>query len=363
MKNQVSPRNVLIKGIILYFLFELFLPFSNFNPAVLNIYRSENLQRERLPFITSSGAEDRALDVGILDTMFASHVISSPKRENEYRVIILGDSSIWGDPLPVSSTLAGQINTLKLACNNKQVIAYNLGYPLPSAIKDLMVLEKGMEYHPDLVVWGVTLFTLTTRMVEEHPLLETEPQRLEALNAQYHFIGERNPTNAYDRWQTANFNLSRTLRYQSYGLLQMATGLDQIQKESSGQDLNLSSDVKYVEMSPSKSFKNEISTDLVNIFHKIAMDKPVLMINEPILVMQGVPNSNLRYNSYYPRWAYDQYREIMNEAAAQYGWSYLDLWNSFPSSTFANSPLHLNREGQKILASMIAPTIQESCQK
>src|SRR5262245_38002540 len=124
MENRVNPRNVFIKAIVLYFLFQLFLPFSNFNPAVLNIYRSESLQRERLPFITAPGAEDRALDVGILDTMFASHIISRPKGENEYRVITLGDSAIWGDPLPVSSTLAGQINALNLTCKNKQVIAY-----------------------------------------------------------------------------------------------------------------------------------------------------------------------------------------------------------------------------------------------
>jgi hypothetical protein len=364
MKKAVNPWNVLIKGVILYSLFQILLVFSNFNPAVLNIYRSEMLRRERLPFITAPGAEDRALDVGILDTIFASHIISQPREEDEYRVIILGDSSMWGDPLPANQTLAAQINTLNLTCNRKKIIAYNLGYPLPSAIKDLMVLEKAMQYQPDLVIWGVTMYTLTTRMVEEHPLLETESARLTALNTQYHFIeGMDSPGSAYDQWLAVNFNLSRTLRYQSYGLLQIATGRDQIQQESQAADSNLSSDVQYVEMSPPILFKAEISTELVNVFREIAKGKPVLVINEPILIVKDKPHSDLRYNSFYPRWAYDQYRAYMNEAADQYEWTYLDFWDSFPPESFANSPLHLNRQGMKTFASLIAPALQETCLK
>lgn len=364
MKKQVNPWNVLIKGIILYSSFQFLLVFFNFNPAVLNMYRSGILQRDRLPFITAPKAEDRALDVGILDTMFASHVISQPKGEKEYRVIILGDSFIWGDPLPTNSTLAAQINRLKLTCDNKKITAYNLGYPLPSAIKDMMVLEKAMQYQPDLVIWGVTMYTLTTRMVEEHPLLETESARLAALNSDYHFLEQMDAADSsYEQWQAVNFNLSRTLRYQSYGLIQIATGRDQIQQETQSADVNLSSDVQYVDISPTLLFKQEISTDLVNIFREIAKDKPVLIINEPILIVKDKPHSDLRYNSFYPRWAYDQYRGYMNEAANQYEWMYLDLWDSFPVESFANSPLHLNREGVKIFANLITPAIQEACLK
>jgi hypothetical protein len=364
MKKQFSPRNVVIKALILYALFQIFLIFSSFDPAVLNIYRSELLQRERFPFVTAPGAEDRALDVGILDVMFASHVVSRPKQENEYRVIILGDSSIWGDPLPVSSTLAGQINRLNLTCKDKRITAYNLGYPLPSAIKDMMVLDKAMQYQPDLVIWGVTLYTLTSRMVEEHPLLETEPARLRILNSQYDFVKQKDvPDSIYEEWLAVNFKLFRTLRYQSYGLIQMATGADQIQQENQFTDLDLSSEVQYVDMSPPTLFKQEVNMELVNVFLEIAKDKPVLLVNEPILIVKDRPNSDLRYNSFYPRWAYDQYREYMNEAAEQYEWTYLDFWDSFASDSFANSPLHLNGEGQKKFADLLTPALQEACLK
>lgn len=364
MKLTVNPWNVLIKGLVLYFLFQSFLVFSNFNPAILNIYQSKSLIRERFPFITSPKAEDKALDVGILDTVFASHIISLPKKQDEYRVIILGDSSIWGDPLPANRTLASQINGLGLTCNNKQITAYNLGYPLPSAIKDMMILEKTMQYQPDLVIWGVTMYTLTTRMVEEHPLLDTEPKLLASLNTQYHFISQTSPHNSiYENWADVNFRLSRTARYQSYSLIQLATGTDQVQKEINSANMDLTDNLEYVDMSPPMLAKKEINTDLVNIFHKIAKDTPVIIVNEPILVAQNVPNSNLRYNSFYPRWAYDQYREYMSEAANQYNWTYLDFWNNLPTTLFANSPLHLNREGEKVFANLLAAPIQEDCGK
>jgi hypothetical protein len=43
-----------------------------------------------------------------------------------------------------------------------------------------------------------------------------------------------------------------------------------------------------------------------------AGDVPVLLINEPMFISSG-QNSDLRYNSFYPRWAYDQYRAMLAE--------------------------------------------------
>ncbi|MCZ7670394.1 MAG: hypothetical protein M5U34_26160 [Chloroflexi bacterium] len=46
----------------------------------------------------------------------------------------------------------------------------------------------------------------------------------------------------------------------------------------------------------------------------MAGDVPVLLINEPMFISSG-RNSDLRYNAFYPRWAYDQYREMLGETA------------------------------------------------
>ncbi len=43
--------------------------------------------------------------------MFASHVIAAgPKPADEYRVIVIGDSSTWGTLLRPEETLAGQLD-------------------------------------------------------------------------------------------------------------------------------------------------------------------------------------------------------------------------------------------------------------
>ncbi len=85
------------------------------------------------------------------------------------------------------------------------------------------------------------------------------------------------------------------------------------------------------------------------------------MVNEPIQILTNLPNSDIRYNEYYPRWIYDQYRQYMQQAAEQNHWDCLDLWNAFPAEDFTNTPLHLSADGEHRLAEMPAPAIQGSC--
>ena len=73
-------------------------------------------------------------------------------------VIILGDSGAWGWLLENEESLAGQINAEKyLTADGRRVVAYNLGYPIMSLTKDLMILDVARQYDPNLIVWPVTL--------------------------------------------------------------------------------------------------------------------------------------------------------------------------------------------------------------
>ncbi|MFO7586425.1 MAG: SGNH/GDSL hydrolase family protein, partial [Anaerolineales bacterium] len=87
---------------------------------------------------------------------------------------------------------------------------------------------------------------------------------------------------------------------------------------------------------------------------------PVLLINEPMLVSQG-ENSHIRYNFFYPRWAYDDYREHLAEKAAENDWNYLDLWDILDADEFTNSAIHLTPQGTSLLALRILEAIQEDC--
>lgn len=75
--------------------------------------------------------------------MFASHIIEAePKPNDEYRILLFGDSSVWGTMLKREETLAGRLNAAELStCDARLVRAYNLGYPTLSLFKDLMVLD------------------------------------------------------------------------------------------------------------------------------------------------------------------------------------------------------------------------------
>ncbi len=81
-----------------------------------------------------------------------------------------------------------------------------------------------------------------------------------------------------------------------------------------------------------------------------------IIINEPIFISQG-QNSDIRYNFFYPRWAYDSYRQLMNERSELNGWNYLDMWDLFPGTEFTNTAIHLTPEASAQLASEIGKAI------
>ena len=88
-------RNVALKGAALFIVFNLI--FAVWPPTGLghiSLYNRLFPGRLRLPFGENS-AHAYNLSLFDLDAMFASHVISAaPKRNDEFRVITLGDSSM-----------------------------------------------------------------------------------------------------------------------------------------------------------------------------------------------------------------------------------------------------------------------------
>jgi hypothetical protein len=71
-----------------------------------------------------------------------------------------------------------------------------------------------------------------------------------------------------------------------------------------------------------------------------------------MFISTGV-NSELRYNSFYPRWAYDQYRDLLNAQVQAKGWHYLDMWNAIAPEEFTDTPVHLTPQGSTQYAQLI----------
>jgi hypothetical protein len=75
-----------------------------------------------------------------------------------------------------------------------------------------------------------------------------------------------------------------------------------------------------------------------------------------MFISQG-QNSHIRYNFFYPRWAYDSYRDLMARSAAREGWRYLDLWDAVPPAEFTNTAIHMTPAGSRMYAGLLAQAI------
>ncbi len=361
MSSTINPWRILVKAVAILLVFEFGFYELHPNLAFLNIYNALAIKRQRFP-ISTVAPEDGALDVADIGAMLASHIVSEPKKSDEYRVFILGDSAEWGIGLTPEQTLPGQLDAMGLKCGNKNVQVYNLSFPRPSATKDLMILDEAMPYQPDKVIWVISAFTLMPKTRIEHPLIPHNPDEYYKVAFRFDFLQRNYKSPGYIQQITQqNIELFRILRYQFYIPINIATGLDQIPGPPEVLPSQLSSNATFEGMKPPTLSSNKVSLDQVRAFYEIAGSTPVILVNEPTQVLSNVPNSDIYYNVYFPRWIYDQYRKYVGEAAIQNHWTYLDLWNVFPSSYFPDTPLHLTPHGETELAKMIAPAIVQGC--
>ncbi len=262
----------------------------------------------------------------------------------------------------MSQTLPSQLNRLGLSCDSKTVRFYNLSFPRSSATKDLMILDKAMAYKPDLVMWFVTWYTVMPKARDDHWLITQNPAQFAELGRRFDFLPKdyRAPTLTQDVL-TKNSSLFRVARFQLYPLIQMATGRDQITGQPQQLPTELSADTTFEGLKPPTLRQKQVSLDQIADFYQIAGSVPIMLINEPMLIVSGVANSDVRYNDYYPRWVYDQYRQYLQSAATENSWNYLDLWDAMAPRYFEDTPLHLTPTGQELLAGLLAPQVLKQC--
>jgi len=298
--------------------------------------------------------------------MLASHIVSgTPKPANEYRVFLIGDSSVWGFLLDNEDTLASRLNDAVLTTEDgKQVVFYNLGYPTISLTKDLLILDQAMQYQPDLVIWLVTLESFPHEKQLFTPLVEHNPGYILPLIKEYGLnIDPDDPAFIDpDLWERTIIGQRRAiadiLRLQLYAPLWAATGIDQYMPEVyTPRAEDLKANEQYYGMQPPVFTLYDLAFDVLEAGVKRTGEVPVLLVNEPMFISRG-ENSDIRYNFFYPRWAYDTYRRIMLNLASEHNWRYIDLWQAVSNDEFTNSAIHLTPAGTAQLAERLAPVIQ-----
>jgi hypothetical protein len=300
-----------------------------------------------------------------MDVLFQSHLVSStPKAVNEYRVFIYGDSSVWGTALDYAETLAGQLDRMQLeTCTGQVVRVYNLGYPSNSATKDLLLMQYAQRYRPDLNVWLFSMLAFAPERQGIQFVMDNQAavESLKALHAldldtaafelgrrsfwDETLIGRRRDLNLLLRWN-ASALLSAILETDEPRQLNDASSVLNDQPKA---------DLEYGDLLPPVDLREHLSLQTLEVGNEITQQK-ILYVSEPIAITSG-PHSDISYNSLFPRWAYDQYRTILNELTRAPGWQYLDLWNLASQNEFSNSVFHLTPAGTEKLAREIAPAI------
>lgn len=318
----------------------------------ISVYNSIVAGRLRLPF-ANYPTESHTVSILNIDQMLTSHVIARPKADDEFRVIMLGDSAVWGYLLPADQSQAACLNNLNLSApDGRRMVFYNLGYPKLSVIKDLLILQQAMKYQPDMIIWSMTLASLYPSDQLDFAVIQDQYDELAALQEQYHFNLFNWSPQTPDWWSRTLIGQRREiadwLRYQFAGLEWAATGIDHVVPilvPPHRTVLSDSTDILTVFPMSLKTANvivaDDLSFDVVNVGVEWARAQhiPLLLINEPIYRNMEHP---IRYNLFYPHWALDSYRVAFRDLAQQRGWQYADFWDAAPPQDFSDTEFHLN---------------------
>lgn len=364
--NKVSMMRAILKGLLFFLIIDLlFVPLHPIHYLDrISAYNYIFPGRERLPY---GELPDKAYNLSLynLDAMFASHEISANRNPvNEFRVVLIGDSSVWGYLLKPENTLAALISSAGIKLKNgKEIRAYNLGYPTLSLIKDLVFLDYAMRYQPDMIIWLVTLESFPQEKQLDSPIVQNNPAVAQKLISTYSLnLDPQDPKLVIpDIWASTLIgerrNLADMLHLQLYGVMWAATGIDQYYPTNyEPPQENLSADESFHNIQPPTLNLQDISFDILIAGSKVSENVPVLYVNEPIYLSHG-ENSDIRYNFFYPRWVYDQYRQLFAETCQAHLWQCIDEWDLVPFGEFTNSAIHMTPAGTKMLALEIQKAI------
>lgn len=367
--NRRFVRNVVIKGVLLFIALNWCYALTNPLPFLsrITLYNSVLPGRERLPY-SENPTSDYNISVQRLEGMFASIKLSqTPKADDEYRVFFLGDSSVWGWLLEEDETLSACINRGNYRMpDGRRLVIYNLGYPVTNVLKDSMLLEASLQYEPDLAVWFLTLAGFYIQDQLKHQVVQNNADLARDLIERYDLaLDESRLPDDPNLWERSIIGqrreLADLLRHQVYGVAWLATGYDHRNPkfhEQRVENLLPGDDLLGMPRIEGGWTEDLLSFDVMLAGMDIAQnhDLPVLVVNEPIFRTSGFNNEN-RYNDYYPKWAYDSYRELLASIAQRENWHYSDLWDAAPNDQFTNTGLHLTPAATCEFAHKVVPYI------
>lgn len=373
--NSESPfiwrfiRNVIIKAAILFIILNALFAILEPLPFLgkISAYNVLFEGRDRLPYGENPDASYN-LSLYQIDAMFASQKLAGADNDDEYRVLLIGDSSVWGFLLEPDDTLAAQINRGDYrTADGERVRAYNVGYPTMSLIKDLMLLDYAMRYDPDLIVWLFTLESFDQADQLDTSFVQNNADTIRGLIETYNLNQDTDDARFVDHslWEKTIMKqrraLADVLRLQLYGLAWTVTGIDQEYPDDyTPRAVDLLADETWHDTyEPGSLTADDLAFDILRAGVQRSGDTPIVLLNEPMFISEG-ENSDIRYNAFYPRWAYDAYREWLVDYVADQDWEFVDLWDAIPNvDCYTDSAVHLTPECSTQLGSIVGTLITQ----
>ncbi|MBN1304154.1 MAG: hypothetical protein JXA13_06935 [Anaerolineales bacterium] len=364
----VRPIWVLIKAVLLFILINVIFAWTEPPAGKLSVYNWLVPGRVRVPYektpeLFSVGYNSPVFDD--FDAMFRATKIANPKQQDEYRVVMLGDSSLWGWGVTADNSLPEQLNRLEVrSCDGRQMVFYNLAYPWPYMYRDLLLLDEAQKYEPDMVIWMLTLYSFQHKDIEYY-FLEPHSDQALALFSRYDleadFKERLQPVTFFDKTIVGQRKrLKNIFQVQVNGFLWAATGIDFHNRDLPGtSNLSVEADPLYFDHPPEDldEILGKMSLDVLAAGYELTGDQALLVVlNEPIFIAEG-ENSAVRYSSFYPRWVYDGYREYLSDWMRKNDYIFLDYWDLLPVSEFADQEFHRTHAGEQHLAEALAEDI------
>jgi hypothetical protein len=357
-------RTVLFRAAILFVVANLLFVFISPNSSLANVsgYNVIFPGRLRFPF-GENPQKSYNFSLYSIDALFSSHEISKPNPGPAYRIFLLGDSSVWGTLLRPSETLAGQLNTMDLkACDGRPIHFFNLGYPTLSLTKDLVLLDQSMKYHPDEIIWLFTMESFPQEKQLTSPIIKNNLNIVQEVGNRYQLKidpGSMEHENFWDKTiMGQRRNLADLIRLQLYGISWAATGIDQEYPDHyPAAQRDFEKDLDVFDGYTKDTFQvSDLSTNVLSAGIQAVQNVPISFVNEPIMISRG-KGSSARYNFYYPRWAYDLFRDNIRTISQNNRWKYYDYWDLVPEQEYTNSAIHLTPAGESKLANQIATQV------
>ncbi len=313
-----------------------------------------------------------------IEEMLLTHSLNRhPKAADEFRVVIIGDSAMWGASLVYGQKFADQVNARGLRVDGKRVVAYNMGLPAPFVAKDIIVLDAVRSYQPDLIMWFLTATAIYNapigiysghinfmrlnrlrleRITEQNGLKGWVAARLPREPWWYPFIA-LHEKGALPAWITAFLKPTPKI--------ELATPAPPTPSVNRNYPLVVSTKLPAQAViamgNPAYTPMPNPTWQFLVIGNKLAAESgaKLLLVNEPIFVGSG-PNSKVSYNWIFQRAFYDTYRKTLSAFTAKNAIWYADLWDVLPQQYYIEAPVHADAAGWGIVIDKMIPILGQN---